>query len=256
MGMISRNKLLVVGALCIFFFPCQGSALYTINPGDFIYGKWQYKSHVWWKFTKYTDEQVAQIQSSTLHIEKDRIYFGGLDFIEPRTFTSEEVKIKKLSTFDEEDLYLTYSSSGPLRYEYTQREFQELCKIELGPPYELAVLYLDQEEIIINYCGGVSFRMKKLPNVQQVYQGKGIKAAYTLKVPEHSSFLQLRYRLANVLALLTVKDQDGRVLCETKTGALRETKTVRLPVSQVNALTFQVMTGDPNTAWKLEAAIY
>jgi hypothetical protein len=256
MGMINRNKLLVVGALCIFFFPCQGGTLYTINPGEFIYGKWQYESHVWCKFTKYTDEQVAQIQASTLHIEKDRIYFEGLDFIKPRTFTSEAVKINKLSEFDEKTLDVTYSSSGPLRYEYSQREFQELYQIELGPPYELAVLYLDQEVIIVNYCGGVSFRMKKLPHVQKVYQGKGIKAEYTLNVPEHSSFLKLSYRLNHVQAWLTVTDQDGRILCETKTGANKATKTVKLPVSQVNALTFKVMTANPNTGWKLDAAIY
>ncbi|HAN49804.1 MAG TPA: hypothetical protein DCQ08_02165 [Amoebophilaceae bacterium] len=110
--MITRNKLFVVGALCVFFFPCQGCALYTINPGDFIYGRWQYKSHVWWKFTKYTDEQVAQIQSSTLHIEKDRIYFEGVDLVNPCTFTSEEVKIEKLSALDEKDLDLRYSFQG------------------------------------------------------------------------------------------------------------------------------------------------
>jgi len=243
--MITRRKVLVVGALCIFFFPFQGSALYTINPGDFIYGKWQYKSHVWWKFTKYTDEQVAQIQSSTLHVEKDRIYFEGVDFVKPRTFTSEEVRIKQLSSFDEKDLDLEYRFSGPLRYEYTPREFQELYQIELGAPYELAALYLDQETLMVNHCGGVSFCLKKLPHVQQTYQGKGA-AEYEQMVPDHSTYLQLRHEF-DLLATLIVQDQDGRVLCHTKTGTNQETKTVKLPVSQVNALTFQVDTADAAT---------
>ncbi|HAN49805.1 MAG TPA: hypothetical protein DCQ08_02170 [Amoebophilaceae bacterium] len=131
-----------------------------------------------------------------------------------------------------------------------------MYQIELGPPYELASLYLDQETLIVNYCGGVSFCMKKLPHVQQAYQGKGRKAEYTLNVPEHSSFLQLCYRLSHIQAWLTVKDQDGRVLCDTKTGANQETKTVKLPVSQVNTLTFQVATADSATMWELDAEIY
>jgi hypothetical protein len=117
------------------------------------------------------------------------------------------------------------------------------------------VLYLDQDQetLIVNYCGGVCFFMKKLPHAQQSHRGKG-DAAYTFNVPEHSSFLQLHYWLGDAQA--TVKDQDGRIICNTKTGANQEVKTVRLPAAKVSAFTFLVDTANPKTKWKLDAEIY
>ncbi|MCU0318123.1 MAG: hypothetical protein MUC61_02125, partial [Amoebophilaceae bacterium] len=96
--MMTKRWLLVLGALGLFFPLCQGEALYAIDLAEFIYGRWQYQSHVWWNLHKYTEEHVEKIKASTLHIEKDRIYFEGIDFISPGTFTSEEIKIMKLAT--------------------------------------------------------------------------------------------------------------------------------------------------------------
>ena len=254
MATMTRKWLLIIGTLFVFSFSCQGEALYTINPADFIYGKWQYERLAWWKFTKYTDEQVAQIKASTLHIEKDRIYFEGIDFVEPCTFTKEEIKLTHMAALHEEDLKLRRSSSGPLRHEYTLREFQELYEIELGLPYELALLYLAQETLIVNYCGGVCFFMKKLPHVQQVYKGAG-RAEYALQVPAHSTYVKLNYKL-DQLATLIVKDQDGTVLCHTKTGAKKEIKTIKLSLSQVSKLTFKVTSPLSDQKWRFNAAIY
>jgi hypothetical protein len=259
MGVINKKWILVLGVLSIFPPLSQGKVLCPIDLAEFIYGRWQYQSHAFWKLHKFTEEHVEKIKASTLHIEQNRIYFEGIDFISPGTFTSEEVKIMKLSTSfkNDRELELAHFFSGPLRYEYTPSEFQELYKIELGHPWELTALYLDldQETIMVNRCGGVCFFMKKLPHAQRSYRGKG-SATYTFDVPEHSSFLQLRYWLGHVQAWLTVKDQDGRIVCSTKTGENRGVKTVRLPTAKVSAFTFLLDIVGSETKWKLDAAIY
>jgi hypothetical protein len=256
MATMTRKWLMTIGTLFVFSFSCQGEALYTINPADFIYGKWQYERLALWKLGSYTKEQVEQIKASTLHIEKDRIYFKGIDFVELRTFTKEEIKLTKLKEFNEDDVRISYSSSGPLRFEYTLREFKELYRIELGPPYALALLYLDQDQetLIVNYCGGVCFFMKKLPHVQQVYKGAG-KAEYELIVPEHSTYLSIRYKFDRLITLI-VQDQDGSVLCHTKTGTNQATKTIKLPLSQISKLTFKVTSPFLECQWWFNAAIY
>ena len=264
MGTMTKKWILVLGVLGIFPPLSQGKALCPIDLAEFIYGRWQYQSHAWYNLHRYTEEHVEKIKASTLHIEQDRIYFEGIDFISPGTFTSGEVKIMKLDTFfkDAEELRQAHFFVGALRYEYTLNEFKELYKIELGHPCELTDLYLDLyldldlETLIVDCCHGrVCFFMKKLPHAQQSHRGQG-DATHTFDVPEHSSFLQLRYWLGHAQAWLTVKDQDGRIVCHTKTGANQEVKTVRLPAAKVSTFTFLVDTANPKTKWKLDAAIY
>ena len=264
MGTINKKWILVLGVLGIFPPLSQGKTLCPIDLDEFIYGRWQYQSHAWYNPHRYTEEHVKKIKASTLHIEQDRIYFEGIDFISPGTFTSGEVKTMKLDTFFKDDIELerAHFFSGALRYEYTPSEFKELYRIQLGHPCELTdldldlYLDLDQETLIVDCCHGrVCFFMKKLPHAQRSYRGKG-SATYTFDVPEHSSFLQLRYWLGHVQAWLTVKDQDGRIVFDTKTGANQEVKTVRLPAAKVSAFTFRLDIVDSETKWKLDAAIY
>jgi hypothetical protein len=58
---------------------------------------------------------------STPHIEQDHIEAEGIDFVDPCTFTSEHIKIKKLTVLDEDDFSIMYSSTGLLHYGHAQR---------------------------------------------------------------------------------------------------------------------------------------
>ena len=244
---------LIILSLLLFSHCKQEQKEYVINPAGFIYGKWRYKKHMWWVYGKLTDEQVNRVMTSTLYVEKDKIYFEGISFLEPRFFINEDLQIKKIR---EERVSSILWEKGPLRSMYTEDQLRNLDEIVIkGNEYGLGVLYLDKDLMILNYCGGVTFFMEKIPEIEKHYQGKE-SSIQTLDVVKPCEFVKLTYSVQGTPARLMVKDQVGKTLFRILLEGNEQTKTIRVPLTKVTELTFEVFSSHPHFEWHLAALVY
>ncbi len=226
---------------------------YVINPAEFIYGQWRYKKHMWWKYTKLTDKQVNAVMTSILHIGHDKIYLEGITFLEPRSFLKEDLRINKTK---EKNVKTILFEKGPLRSIYTESQIRDLDEIEIqGNEYELGVIYLDKDLMILNYCGGVTFFMEKIPAIETHYQGKN-SSIQTLALVQPCEFVKLTYGAQGTSSRLIIKDQVGKTLLRILLEGNEQTKTIRVPLSKVSQLIFEVSSSSPDFEWNIDALVY
>jgi len=249
----TRIRLIILGLL--LFSHCKPEQReYSINPAEFVYGRWRCQKHMWWTYSKYTSKQLAPVLASKLCVERDRIYFEDSKVIKPYFFSPGEVIVDKMS---EEDIKSIYTiQKGPLKQLYTKEELRKLDSIHLGKnAYELGVIYLDKDIMILNYCGGVTFFMEKIPEIEKHYQGKE-SSIQTLDVVKPCEFVKLTYSVQGTPARLMVKDQVGKTLFRILLEGNEQTKTIRVPLTKVTELTFEVFSSHPDFEWHLAALVY
>ena len=245
---------LIILSLLLFSHCKQEQKEYVINPAGFIYGQWRCKDHRWWTYSKYTSKQLAPVLASKLCVERDRIYFESSEVIKPYFFTSGEVLVRKLPEDDVESIFENLKE--PLGKFYTKEELRKLDSIHLGKnACELGVIYLDKDLMILNYCGGVTFFMEKIPEIEKHYQGKE-SSIQTLDVVKPCEFVKLTYSVQGTPARLMVKDQVGKTLFRILLEGNEQTKTIRVPLTKVTELTFEVFSSHPHFEWHLAALVY
>lgn len=142
----------------LLFFSCK--AQNKTYPNDFVYGKWRYVKHFDWRATKFGNKEVQSIKIDTLIIEKNRIYFANSKLIEPCIYS----KIWFKNFFDRDDKEPNVLEDRALAMKFTKEQLSKFKRIETNcDPYNcLNILYLKQDTLILNYCGGITFFMLKV----------------------------------------------------------------------------------------------
>ncbi len=249
----TRVRLIILSLL--MFAQCKPEQKeYVINPAKFIYGQWRCKKHMWWTYSRYTGEQLDEVLASPLFVEKDRVYFEGSNIIKPYFFPPGEVIVEKLSEEDVEDCYTI--QKGPLKHLYTKEELRKLNSISLGKDaYGLGAIYLDKDIMILNYCGGVTFFMEKIPAIEKHYQGKN-SSRQTLDLANPCEFVKLTYSVKGTPAQLIIKDQQSKTLFRILLEGNEQTKTVYVPLAKVTQLTFEISSLQPNLEWNIDTLVY
>lgn len=129
---------------------------------DSIYGQWTYVKHGWWQASKFGKEEVENIKLSILNVEKNRVYFANLKFID----TCKYSQIEYRNFFEEGKEKSSYSEDYQyMMLKYPKAELSKIQRVKLNCEYNcLGELYLKQDTLILNFCGGVTFYMIKTPD--------------------------------------------------------------------------------------------
>ncbi len=249
------TRIITIVLSLLLFAHCEPEQReYVINPAEFIYGQWRCHKHMWWTYSKYTSKQLALVLASKLCVERDRIYFEDNEVIKPYFFTPGEIIVEKIP---EQDIRCIYKvQKGPLKQLYTKEALRNLDMVSLGKDaYELGVIYLDKDLMILNYCGGVTFFMEKIPAIEKYYQGQE-SSIKTLALVQPCEFVKLTYSAQGTSSRLIIKDQVGKTLFRILLEGNEQTKTIRVPLSKVTELTFEVFSSHPYFEWHLAALVY
>lgn len=137
---------------------------------NYVYGNWQFSKVLYRDLTKLTSKQVEQLKKSILHVEKQKIYFDKIKFIDTCKYLQSKIKVSNI--FDKRnDEYYWYENgnnrllplkyTGPLPKYYTKQELSKIISIDLGCDYGLSNVYLKQDTLIFNNLGGITLFMVK-----------------------------------------------------------------------------------------------
>lgn len=160
MGYIKYSIVLIV---VLLLDSCKINAQDESKPTDYIYGEWKYVKHFSWRATKFRSDEIDSIKSSTLYVEKNRIYYENINFIEPCFYS--KIEFKKFFNKNGEP---RYPEDLRLLVKYTKDQLSVINRIELDCEYNcLGFLYLKQDTLI-NYCGGLTFFMIKIDTIQDM----------------------------------------------------------------------------------------
>jgi len=143
-----------------FLFTGCNNAQNKINSNDLLYGKWKYVKHFGWRATKFGNKEIQSIINDTLIIEHDKIYFVKSKFIEPCNYSN--ILLKKF--FDRDDKEPNVMEDRALAMKYTKEQLSTLNRVEINcSTYNcLNTLYLKQDTLILNYCGGITIFLLKV----------------------------------------------------------------------------------------------
>ncbi len=162
------RNILFVGLFLLSF--CTNQAQDTVSLTDQIYGQWKYENHLWWEYGKYTQNEVDSFKCSILQISRDKIYFEDVIFVDSCSFSEASIKTSKLLDRTNEEYHwfeegsvqlLPTRYTGPLVLQYSKKELKKIDKIDLGCGYDLSILYLKSDTLILNYLGGITLFMTK-----------------------------------------------------------------------------------------------
>jgi hypothetical protein len=127
------------------------------NPN--IFGKWVYDKY-FATISTYGEYELGLIKSSVLHIEKSKIYFEY-----PANFiidTCHYTKVTILDFFDREIKEPNFSEDRSLAVIYNKIELDKIKRFDFNCEDNcLNTIYLKQDTLILNYCGGLTIFMKK-----------------------------------------------------------------------------------------------
>ena len=147
---------------------CQGQAVVAKDPETFIYGKWYCMDS-------------GLLGATYLHIEENRIYFDGLDFIEPHTFTKDAVKIRSIKELGKD----YFKDILP---EHEIFDGKGVYEVDLGEGSCLSKFTLSGDAITLNHFDNLT--LCKVPNMSQHFWGRGAME-YVLAVPEGSNYVEV-----------------------------------------------------------------
>lgn len=247
---------------------CKNQAQVLIKNSDNsinqIYGQWELKEDLWKQYTKYTKKQIDSLRTTVLKISKDKIYFENISFLDSCSFSSSDIKLTKL--FDKENYeYSWYEGGekfllrpkdvGPLIYRYSKEELSKIDKVELGCEYGLSILYLKEDTLILNYVGGVTLFMTKVPFAKKSFIGSG-KSTEELVLTGEETSLKLSYDFLTEADQLIIEDEKGNELFSTGMTVTKGVKKSEIPLLNVSKLVFKVKSSKSSSKWKFTAKLY
>jgi hypothetical protein len=257
--MLIRNLLFFIFFVCSFAFKKEEQKEYNVSPVPYIYGTWKCWSTVFLNRKAWTKSQVASLDKSILHIEEDKIYFEGIDFMDPYVFDKESLKLKKI-VYDEDDptpLVCPYAKR-PLCLRYTRAQLNKYVIIELGNPKECPYeLYLNQDDLVLHYREAGALRFSKVPKIGESYKGSGkSKKTINLSSIKKPEYVRLELNCAALPTEVVVRNEKGKELYRCSATKVNWIDKVRVGLRGVKEVSIEVLTPEPNTEWKLEASVY
>ena len=154
---ICINRLAIVSILVLLSL-C--SCLAQSNKGDAnkIIGKWKYAKHFNWRVTSYSEKQLTLFKSSILHIEGSKLYFDRLRFIDTCRYSN----VRYSGFFDRKEKEPNVIEDRAMAVKYTKEQLSTIKKIDFDCDNCLGTLYLKNDTLILNYCGGYTFFMTRI----------------------------------------------------------------------------------------------
>lgn len=274
------NSLKAVLASIFWCVSSQLQAENTLDPLRYIHGQWRcnhYRAYPTQHAHNFSQDEIEEIASSRLHIEKNGFYFDGALLCDKQFFDPETVQTHQM--FDSDQHALSYeffnASNSPLRSMLSQCRLGEFTSIyiplsrarmkRLHEPGILYTLYLYRETLIIDDMGGYTLFMEKCPHMTETYRGTQ-SAAHTFLVPKHTSFILLSYEVEDAATALCVRtkrpksataNSDKDALFETLTASTCGTKTVRLYVEPyVTQLSAEIKVRKGKGKWRIHMEAY
>jgi hypothetical protein len=252
------NKIIIIGLIILSSNKNQAQGIN--NSSDYIYGKWKVEKELSKQYTKFGTNDVGKIKESILHIEKNKIYFENINFVDTCFFTKSKIRVSELFDkkndeyywFEEGDkLLLPLKYTGPLPTIYTKKQLKEIYLIDLGCGYDLSILYLKQDTLILNYLGGVTFFLTKLSNEVKEYKGNGNSTKELLLTGKETS-IKLDYEFYKEPDQLILEDQNGKQLFKTEVTTTNGVKTTSVRLNKVTKIVFKVKSKLPNSVWRFK----
>jgi hypothetical protein len=156
MEYISIIKKAGIGIFLFLSITCTTQHKIT-SPDRFILGKWKSVKWDYSGFNKFTIEQADIIKNCILVVDKEKIYYSSISFID--TCEYYRFLISKYDT----TAYLGLS----IEYKYTKRELSKLLVLnpldKEGNPscYNDCAIFLLKQDTLINICGGYTYYLLK-----------------------------------------------------------------------------------------------
>jgi hypothetical protein len=148
----------------------QNNNLIFIKAKSEIYGEWIVKELLQKQYSKYTNNQLSEIKNSLLIVDANKIYFKGLNYIDSCSFVDANIKVNYLldennfeySWYKEgNELLVLPKMAGPIIYRYSKNQLNNMIRLELGCGYDLSILFLNNNELIVNYLNGITLILEK-----------------------------------------------------------------------------------------------
>ena len=153
---ISNNQLLVFLSFFILRVQAQEPNKANFN----IFGDWKYVKHYAWNATEYGDKEIDAIKTSILHIDAHNLGFIGSanKLIEPCRYSI----MAKRQFFDRQEKEPNFVEDRALAIIYKKDQLSNIYRIELNCKDNcMSIIYLKQDTLILNYCGGYTFLLIK-----------------------------------------------------------------------------------------------
>ena len=155
------KRIIGIMVLLCFFMNCYSQRKQNF-PDKYIYGNWKFVKYWGWTVVDYSKEQLNKIKASILHVEKNKVFFEGLSFI-PDTCHYDRIEFK--SFFDRDMEEPNVFEDRDMAIHYTKKTLSTIRRIELNcQPLkcDFSILYLKQDTLITNYCGGYTLFWMKI----------------------------------------------------------------------------------------------
>jgi hypothetical protein len=154
MSIINKVIFILTSVICL---SCKAQQTDVIDISK-LYGQWTPVKFGWWKQSKYTEEHVNQIIHSTLFIDRNKVYFDSLKFIDTCRYTKNQV----FNFFNETGTESDYAEDYQYLFlKYQKSELNTIIRIELDCKSCIGDLYIKGDTLILNFCGGVTFYFTK-----------------------------------------------------------------------------------------------
>jgi hypothetical protein len=153
---IVKRTLYLFLLICFFQSRAQQPNTFAAN---YIYGKWKYINHYWWSASKFGNKEMDSIKISTLTIKKNKTYFDRIKFVDTCSFNKVQIKNFFPGKNNESDFSEDYQF---MLLKYSTEQLNSVKRIELNCQYNcLGYLYLKQDTLILNFCGGSTIYLLK-----------------------------------------------------------------------------------------------
>ncbi len=243
---------------------CQSAFSQVVEQSQQVFGNWTSVKSMTKDFTKYNIEQIKILEKSILHVENEKIYFEGLSFIDTCYFS--KFKIKYSYLFDKSNpeyhwyeggvrLLQRKKDTGPLPSIYSRAQLSKFISVDLGCGYDLSILFLNKDTLILNYLGGVTLFLVKIPNETKTYQGVGSELQI-VDWKTDGTFLVLDYNFYAEPDKLIVENIEGNILFQTK--MITKKNTIRIPINAIGTkkIFVKINSNKRDSKWSYSVKVY
>ncbi len=255
MGIIDK-KTLIASILLLVGYHIQAQ---NDNLPNQIFGKWITLKSLSRDYTKYNIEDIKKVEKSILCIERNRIYFDGVNFIDTCYFNSKRITYSKLFDKKNEEyhwfedgtkLLMRKKDTGPLPSIYTKEQLSKFIFINLGCGHDQSIIYLNADTLILNYIGGVTFFLVKIADEKRFIKGVG-STTKKIQLKGNETSLSIEFDFYNEPDKLIIENQFGVKLFQTEMVANKSKKKSQILLNGESEIVVYIQSIKPSSKWSV-----
>jgi len=155
---VNTTILLVIFYLSILS-SCNSNDNKSLDKENYLVGRWKCVKHDYSGYQKFTLEQAEQIRKATLIISKTKVYYEGIEFIEPIC----EYETFILQKFDTSTYYGITLERIHSKSELSKTFWVEFLGSNVDPTcFNDCSNFLLKQDTLISFCGGYTFYLVKI----------------------------------------------------------------------------------------------